>query len=56
MVMECPPNHGQIYDTEGALPAKNWHLSSASTRIRSVATAVAGVKHLLKGIQGGHYG
>ena len=51
----CPPKiHGQVYDIEGALPTKNLLLSSASTRVKSTATAVTDLQHPLKGIQGGH--
>ena len=35
------------------LPAKTWHLPPASTRIRSLATAVADLQHALQGVQGG---
>ena len=30
-----PPNHGQIYDSEGNLPTRYWHLPSTSTKIKS---------------------
>ena len=30
MFMNCPQNHGQIYDYKGALPTENWHLPSTS--------------------------
>ena len=33
------------------MEAKNCHLPSASTRIRSLVTAVADLQHLLKGVQ-----
>ena len=36
-----------------SLPTKNYHLRSASTRIRSLATAVTDLQHTLKGVQGG---
>ena len=29
------PNHGQIHDPKGALPTRNWHLPSISTKIKS---------------------
>ena len=51
MVMKCPPNHGQIYDPEGA--SANCKLPSASARIRSMATVATDLQHPLKGIQGG---
>ena len=33
--MPPSPNHGQAYDHEGALPSRNWHLPSTSTKIKS---------------------
>ena len=35
IVMKCPQNHGQAYDHERALPTRNWHLPSTSTKIKS---------------------
>ena len=34
------------------LPNENWHLPSAFTRIKSLASAVAKLQHTLKGVQG----
>ena len=51
--MKCFPNHVRIYDHEGALPTKNWHLPYASTRIKSGAAVAADLQHPLKGGQGG---
>ena len=49
---EMPPNHGQIYDSEGALPTGNWHLTSASTKIKSQPLQTD-IQHPLRGVQVG---
>ena len=48
---KTPPNP-HIYDHAGTLPTKNGHLPSASTQMRSLATAVTDLQHLLNGGQG----
>ena len=48
------PQPSESTGKEGCLVStKNWHLPSASTRIKSLATAAADCQHPLKGVQGG---
>ena len=47
------PPSPHIYDHEGTLPTKNGHVPSASTQMRSLATVVTDLQHLLNGGQGG---
>ena len=42
----------EYFCTFTPLPSRNWHLPSASSRMKSLTTAATDLQHILKGVQG----